>query len=117
MRVSVVYPDSSSRKPNDTNDLGAFEQGRTASTELFGIFKHQLQMSVRSKWWPLPSHAPLPIRKSKFSFPKVATVKMLFCSTDGNPPSETVWLRPWQVPLSKRISDQVEWHSIIEKLG
>jgi len=42
---------------------------------------------------------------------------MLYCSADGEPGSETVWLKPWHVPLSKRISDKVEWHSIIEKLG
>jgi len=76
-----------------------------------------LEMSNRSKWWPLPSHAPLPIRKSTYSFPKVATLKMLYCNIDGEPASDTVWLKPWHVPLSKRISDQAEWHSIIEKLG
>jgi hypothetical protein len=74
-------------------------------------------MSVRSRWWPLPSHAPLPIRKSKFSLPNVATVKMLYRSCDTEPTSETVWLRPWDVPLSERIADQVEWPSIIGELG
>jgi hypothetical protein len=44
-------------------------------------------------------------------------VKMLYCSTNGEPASETTWLKTWSVPLSKRIADGVEWHSIIEKLG
>jgi hypothetical protein len=90
---------------------------KLSEPELFRGSKRQLNMSVRSKWWPLPSHAPTPIPKSKFSFPKVATVKMLYRGSDGKPTSETVWLKPWRVPVSERIADQVEWHSIIGKLG
>src|SRR3954464_4542510 len=63
--------------------------------ELFCVFKHQLEMSARSKWWPLPSHTPLPIRKSKFSFPQVATVKLLYSNMGAEPALETVWLRSW----------------------
>jgi hypothetical protein len=74
-------------------------------------------MTARSKWWPLRSHEQQPIRKSKLSFPKVSTVKMLYCSLDSEPTSETAWLRPWQVPLSKRMADPIEWHSIMQKLG
>ena|SRR5450755_227811 len=88
---------------------------KPSESELFGASKHHLKMPVRSKWWPLHSHVPLPIRKSKFSFPKVATVNMLYCSLDSEPTSETVWLRPWHVPLSERIANQVEWHSIIAR--
>jgi hypothetical protein len=72
-------------------------------------------VSERSKWWPLPSHTPLPSRKSKFSFPKVARLEMLFC--DGEPKADTVWLHPWIVPLNERISNRDEWHTIIDKLG
>jgi hypothetical protein len=57
------------------------------------------------------------MRKSKFSLPKVATMTVLYCSVDSEPPSETVWQKSWHVPLSKRIADQAEWHSIVEKLG
>jgi hypothetical protein len=42
---------------------------------------------------------------------------MLYCSLDIEPGPETVWLKPWDVPLSKRIADEVEWYSIVEKLG
>lgn len=80
--------------------------------------EHQKKMAVRSKWWPLPSHARLPIRKSKFSFPRVATMTMFYCSSlDSEPPVETVWHKSWNVPFSKRIADQAQWHSIVEKLG
>ena len=91
---------------------------KAASTsELFGTFEHQIKVSIRSKWWPLPSHPPLPVRKSKFSFPKVAMVKMLYCNVDSEQNSETIWLKPWNVPLSERIANPGEWYSIIEKLG
>ena len=72
-------------------------------------------MAVRKKWWPLPSHAP--IHTSNFSFPEVATVKMIFANADSQPTSETVWIKPWNVTLSERIASRDKWHSIIEKFG
>jgi len=76
-----------------------------------------MRMAVRSKWWPLPSHSPLPIRKSKFSLPTVVTVKMLYCAPESEPTPDTVWRKRWQVPLSERIADRVQWHSILDNLG
>jgi len=38
-------------------------------------------------------------------------VEMLFY--DGEPKTDTFWLKPWNVPLSERISNRVEWHTII----
>jgi hypothetical protein len=55
------------------------------------------------------------MHRSKFSFPKAVRVQMLFCNTE--PASKTVWLKPWDVPLSERISNRAEWSSILEKLG
>jgi hypothetical protein len=57
------------------------------------------------------------MRKSRFSFPKVVTVKMIYHDADSQPASDTVWLAPWNVPLNERIANRDEWHSIIEKLG
>lgn len=86
--------------------------------DLLGPPAHQIYVSIRSKWWPLPSHAaPLPFYKSKFSIPKVATLTMLFSETENGPGENTVGQMHWQVPLSDRIADQSKWKSIIEELG
>lgn len=43
---------------------------------------------------------------------------MFYCSSlDSEPPVGTVWHKSWNVPFSKRIADQAQWHSIVEKLG
>lgn len=89
--------------------------GNILDQNRFGFLAHPMRVLVRSKWWPLPSHAP--IHKSKFFFPKVATVKMLYSTIERQPTSDMVWLKPWDVPLSERIANRSEWHSIIEKLG
>ena len=57
------------------------------------------------------------MRKSKFSFPKVVTVKMIYQDADTQPTSDTVWLAPWNVPLNERIANRDEWHSIIDNLS
>jgi len=85
--------------------------------ELFCGLKHRMKVSSRSKWWPLPSHARQPSRTSKFSFPKIASTTMLYCSVDREPTSETVWLKPWQVALSERIASRGKWASIVAKLS
>jgi hypothetical protein len=77
---------------------------------------HPLLVNVRSKWWPLPSHAPLEVPKSKFCFPKVTTVKMLYRSSDSLSTSLIEWQRPWRVPLTQRIANCSEWQSIMETL-
>ena len=56
-----------------------------------------------NKWWPLPSHDPVPPRPSKFSFLKVGTITVIFRSYDIKPNDETVWLESWDIPLSDRI--------------
>jgi hypothetical protein len=57
-----------------------------------------------NKWWPLPSHDPVPELRSKFSFLKMGTVVVSFCSaSDAKPDEETVWLESWDVPLSERL--------------
>ena len=58
-----------------------------------------------NKWWPLPSHEPVPEARSKFSFLKIATVTVSFCSAGSTtqPDHKTVWPESWDVPLSDRL--------------
>jgi hypothetical protein len=59
-----------------------------------------------NKWWPLPSHEPVPEPRSKFNFLKIATVTVSFCSagSTAQPNHKTVWLESWDVPLSDRLA-------------
>jgi len=75
---------------------------------------HQKEVQAPSKWWPLPTHQT--VHRSRFSFPKLATLKMLYCSNNSQPSSKTIWVQTLNIPLSERMTDRGEWDSIIQGL-